>query len=55
VSGAVDMDDNGDVLSLYRTWSIPEGGGAIAEDNRCFDCTVGSSTTGVTCDDKPCP
>jgi ABC-type branched-subunit amino acid transport system substrate-binding protein len=55
VSGVVDMDDNGDVLSLYRTWSIPEGGGAIAEDDRCFDCTVGSSTTGVTCDDKACP
>ena len=55
VSGTVDMDDDGDVLSLYRLWSIPQGGGAIAEENTCFDCVVGSSTTGVTCGKTACP
>ena len=55
VSGSVDMDENGDVLSLYRTWSIPEGGGAIAEGEICFDCRVGTATTGVECGETACP
>lgn len=54
VSGDVDMDDQGDVLSLYRLWTIPEGGGVITEQPECFDCRVATATTGVRCDEILC-
>jgi ABC-type branched-subunit amino acid transport system substrate-binding protein len=55
VSGTVDMDDRGDVLGLYRVWSIPEGGGAISEENTCFECRVATATIGVQCGETTCP
>jgi ABC-type branched-subunit amino acid transport system substrate-binding protein len=54
VSGTVDLDANGDVLSPYRLWSIPAGGGVITEEPTCFDCRVGTASTGVTCDAITC-
>lgn len=55
VSGQVDIDENGDVVSGYQLWNIDEGATEIVDANICYDCTASSTTAvGVTCTSRQC-
>lgn len=54
VSGEVDLDERGDVVSGYRVWSISPASPAIQEDNTCFKCNSATMTTPVTCAEDVC-
>lgn len=52
VSGGVDLDERGDVVSGYRVWSISESDSRIQEENTCFNCN--SEAGVVTCSEASC-
>jgi ABC-type branched-subunit amino acid transport system substrate-binding protein len=52
VSGKVDLDERGDVVSGYRVWSISGSDSGIQEENTCFNCTSEAGT--VTCSEATC-
>lgn len=52
VSGNVDLDGNGDIVSGFRSWSIPRGGGAVAEGSTCFACQAAGGL--VSCAEEAC-
>lgn len=55
VSGEVDLDANGDVVSGYQLWGIAESGSEVFEEDRCYECVASSTVAaGVRCDPAPC-